>query len=289
MPRHIRKGDALSKETSLKGALQRACLELLAEHEQRDELPTSVRFLYYELVQRRVLSKSDKHASRRLTDALMYLRLSGHIEWDWIVDETRDLNNYSGDSTIKEGVLLSLNGIRIDPWDGDVPLIITESRSLAGVLDDIAAEYAVMIASTNGQAGGFLRTAVAPLLNTSDRVLYLGDHDHQGHQIEANTRTVLEDIIGGDLDWERIALTDEQVAQYDLERLTIMKPDNRYRPPREHPAIETEALQQSVIVAIVRDKLEELLPEALSDVAEREVKEREALRRLLTRRPRRRR
>ena len=46
------------------------------------------------------------------------------------------------------------------------------------------------IAATNGQVGGFLHTDVAPVLNDSARVLYLGDFDLAGNDIEANTRRV---------------------------------------------------------------------------------------------------
>jgi len=262
--------------------LQRACLDLLREHEARGEVPTSGRFLYYELVQRGVTPKGNASA-RQVMDALMYLRLNESIPWEWIIDETRSLNDYSGYASIKEGVLASLDGVRIDPWKGRVPLIITESRSLAGVLANIAQEYAVRIASTNGQAGGFLRTTIAPVLTVGDCVLYIGDHDHQGHQIENNTREVIEEITGA-LDWERIALTEEQVEEYDLAALTIMKPDNRYNPPRRHPAIETETLSQSRITQIVRDALDDLLPTPLANIVRREASQRRALRQLLTRR-----
>ena len=47
---------------------------------------------------------------------------------------------------------------RVDPWRGEPPMIITESRSLAGGLRDLASEYLTPIASTNGQAGGFSST-----------------------------------------------------------------------------------------------------------------------------------
>ena len=124
------------------------------------------------------------------------------------------------------------------------------------------------IAATNGQVGGFLRTNVAPALCLGQRVLYLGDFDHQGGQIEANTRAVLEDLIGGDLDWERLAITEAQVRARHLPM--IRKPDRRYKPVQYHDAVETEALGQSVIVNIVRRRLNALLPEPLADVLERE-------------------
>jgi len=70
---------------------------------------------------------------------------------------------------------------------------------LAGVLRNVASAYLVQIAPTNGQCGGFLRTDVAPLLSPGQRVGYLGDQDLCGGQIEANTRKVLEELIGDEL------------------------------------------------------------------------------------------
>jgi len=47
-----------------------ALLELLAEHERSQALPTSARFLFYELVQRGILSKQRTGASRRPRERL---------------------------------------------------------------------------------------------------------------------------------------------------------------------------------------------------------------------------
>src|SRR5215468_1000052 len=93
---------------------------------------------------------------------------------------------------------------------------LTESRSLAGVLRHIIVEYRARVASTNGQCGGFLRTNIAPVLRPGDRVIYLGDFDLAGNQIEDNSRGVLEREIGGELLWERLALTREQVDEHGL-------------------------------------------------------------------------
>ena len=125
----------------------------------------------------------------------------------WIIDETRSVDDYTGYPSIKQGVLAELPDIELDPWRGRAPVILTESRSLAGVLRSVVSEYRARIASTNGQGGGFLHTDIAPLLQPGDAVGYLGDLDLAGGQIEANTRRVLERKIGGELHWERIALT----------------------------------------------------------------------------------
>jgi len=266
----------MSKAAMLRAAL----LELLAEHERDGMLPTSARFLFYELVARGIVSKERKGARRAdqdATDALTDLRQSGKVPWDWIADETRAIEDYSGFPSIKEAVLAYLPSLRLDPWRRKTVLVMTESRSLAGVLRSIATRYRIQIAATGGQIAGFLHTEVAPLLlnATSPKVLYMGDHDLAGNQIETNTRRVLERETG-DLDWRRIALTKEQVEEYDLP--VIVKHDRRYKDGRPHEAVETEALSQRLIVELLDTELTALLPEPLERVHEREERQRRALR-----------
>jgi hypothetical protein len=132
---------------------------------------------------------------------------------------------------------------------------------------------------TNGQVGGFLRTDIVPLLRPGGTVGYLGDYDLAGGQIEDNTRRVLEREIGGGLRWERIALTAEQVEQYDLPK--IIKRDRRYKDGRPHEAVETEAISQRVLIDTLRAWFEVRLPEPLLRVQEREARQRRAVAALL--------
>jgi hypothetical protein len=119
---------------------------------------------------------------------------------------------------------------------------------------------------------------VAHAIHDETRILYLGDWDRAGGDIEDNTRRVLERYHGDLADrWERLALTPAQVAAYDLPR--ILKLDRR--DGRERESVETEALSQSVIIRIVRARLDELLPAPLSEFRAREDVERARLRALL--------
>jgi hypothetical protein len=112
----------------------------------------------------------------------------------------------------------------------------------------------------------------------------LGDLDLAGGQIEDNTRRVLEQEIGGELIWERLALTVEQVREYDLP--VIIKHDRRYKDGRPHEAVETEAISQRVLIDILRAWLDALLPEPLTRVQEREARQRRRIEALLRRRRR---
>jgi hypothetical protein len=221
------------------GKVRTALIYLLDQHRHDGALPTSVRFLFYELVMQRVVAKEGERPDKIVSAALTDLREDGLVPWDNIVDETREVFDYTGSATVAEDWLAYLHVACLDPWRGHVPFILTESRSLAGVLRAQCRDYRCRIASTNGQVGGFLHTKVAPLLGEGDRVGYLGDYDLAGNDIEANTRRVLESLVG-ELDWQRLALTEAQVEEHNLPR--IIKTDKRFKNGGgEHEAVETEA------------------------------------------------
>jgi hypothetical protein len=274
----------LSKPGTKAGRLQRECLRLLREHEAAGAIPTSIRFLFYELLDRDVIPKVYRYPdgtekkrtpSQDISDAVTVLReLDSHaIPWGWIVDETRTLEGWRYAESVQSYVEEVLPVARIDLWGGDPPpLILCESRSLAGVLRDIARDYLCPIAATNGQAGGFLHTEIAPLVAEPGgrRVLYLGDLDLSGSRIEANTRAVLEGY--GELEWEKVAITDVQVRESAFPVKT--KLDYRFKPACAFDAVETEALGQARIMELLRERLEAVVPEPLAEVLRREEQQR---------------
>jgi len=287
MPEEIEK--KLSKPDSKAGRLQRHCLNLLAEHRRDGAIPTSGRFLFYELVSRGVVpkdhyrdetgNKKSRPPAQDVADASWHLRRKARIvPMDWIVDETRDLDSWQYAPSVGKYVEDTLPFARIDLWeDAAPPLIICESRSLAGVLRRIARDYLCPIAATNGQVGGFLHTTVGPLVEEGGgtrRVLYFGDLDLSGGHIEENTRNELSEY--GELDWQRLAITHVQVREHDL--VPVMKTDRRFRPPKKFPAVETEALRQREIQRILTERLDAELPESLPVVLEREEQQRVAVR-----------
>jgi hypothetical protein len=281
----------LSRPDTDKGKLQRKLLSMLRARELIGMLPTNIRFLFYELVQARAIAKHREDIVRRtdiyVSEAVMHLREVGLIGWDWIVDETRQLDSWRFAASARQYLIDTVPLIRIDAWDGEpAPMILTESRSLAGVLRNVAGEYLCPIAATNGQVGGFLHTDVAPALEPGQRVLYLGDLDLSGGQIEANTRRRLEEIVGGGLEWERTALTRTQYDDMpEPKPEPVVKRDRRYKDAAEgtHEAIETETLGQELLVEILRRRLDEMLPEPLEDVLARQRRQQEKIRTALRR------
>lgn len=268
----------LSRPSSEAGQLQRAAFACLLMHRDEDNLPTGGRFLFYELEQAGIVSKSKingrtgkpvKRSDAPLVKALTRLREEGIVPWGWITDESRNLSTWAYAATVADFVRESVPVARIDLWAGeDPPLTICESKATAGVLTDLASEYLCPIAPTGGQCGGFLHTDLAPILVGSDRpILYLGDYDLAGGHIEANTQRVLESVAGP-REWKRIGITPEQIEDRNL--APIEKKDKRFNGGRPHKAWEVEALGQGTVKQLLRDELDARLPEPIELVRDRE-------------------
>lgn len=285
------------KPDSKAGRMRAAVLAIYANHKAANMLPTSCRFIFYELVslpkssefyglvtkQQLVVEpvpgkKGRRRPDQDVNDALTTLRKDGVIPWEDIRDETRHVSDYTGWPSIEEAVRGLIQYQGLDAWTGRPPFIITESRSLAGVLEPLAQQYRVKITATAGQTAGFLYNDVREQLIPGQRILYLGDLDLCGEDIEGNSRRVLEQFEK--LGWERLALTKDQADEHDLPQ--VRKTDKRFKGAGgRHLAIETEALSQEIIVKIVRGRLAELLPEPLEHVHEREAKQRRRILRRL--------
>jgi hypothetical protein len=282
----------LSAPESKRGRLQRACLELLREHERDNALPTNGRFLFYELEQRGIVPKNSegkRQPRQDVIDALTYLRDQGLIPWSWIEDPTRTLDDWLSARSVYEYASEAVERARIDVWKGKpAPLYLFESRAAWAVCRDLFSRYLAPNAPTGGQCRGFLINEVAPLLeNNNRRVRYIGDYELRGpaDQIETHTRQVLERHSGRTFTadtWEKIALTEAQVkANPRLRQLEITKHDKRYKPPKAYRAVECEALKQKILLDIIRRDLESMLPERLAIVLVREEKQRTKVRRAL--------
>jgi hypothetical protein len=261
------------------------CLELLREHEAENALPTTGRFAFYELEQRGLAVKPDRDGPRKgmrrslgwppgyqdITDALMSLREDGTIPWDWLADTERSAAVWGHWQSVTVFLNEKLDSFRLNPWEPDEPpLILTETKGNAQVLERTASEYRCPIAGLKGHAGGFLRTEIAPLLQENERaVFYVGDYDRSGFDIEQNARWVLEDAVRRDIDWVRIGLTETQIR--GIKR--IWKVDRRDGEGRD--AWECEALGQAGVIKLVGQTLQARLRRArrcsIRSVREREV------------------
>lgn len=252
--------------------IENALLEEINDLRCSGNMPTTGRFLYYRLVAREIVDKKKSTGAKDVSVVLTQLREAGVVAMDEIIDRSRGVVDHTGYENLALAAEESVRHARLDCWAGVPPLLVVESGSLAGLLEQLAYEYRVVLVPLGGQAScGFLGRELPGFVADGSHVLYLGDFDFSGGHIEQSAHARIEAYTGAsNLNWERVALTEEQVKAYALP--VIDKYDGRTK--RHHPAVETEALDQRVLVPLVRASLDELEP---IDVAEREQHERQAL------------
>jgi hypothetical protein len=254
-------------------------IESLRALSDEGQARTNVRFIVYRLISGGVIEKArrDRTGGRRpdqdVSVVLSDLRWSGVVSFEEVKDRTRAILDYTGSRTFLEGAIDALRNVRVDPWDEPAPLLIVESESLAGVLEESAYMYRVPLVPSRGQTSLSLVHEVSLFVRHGHRrVLYVGDFDRSGGEIEQSFRERVERLSGIELDWRRVALTREQVTEH---RLPVTdKWDGRHR--RHFAAVETEALDQTILIPLIENALAELLPQgALQRVALEEERQRE--------------
>jgi hypothetical protein len=280
----------LSPPGTKSGQLQRAALHVYREHAADGALPTTIQFIWYELEQRGVVDKNLRRGKpgvngrgqdQDLADAVTRLRELGLIPWADISDENRQVLLFHGHPTLRGGLLEALRTGKLDPWDGRPPLILCETRAVAGALEPVVYTYRAGVTGIGGQVRGHLMTSVVLDLVAGQLVGYLGDLDHAGNQIEDHARRVIE-AHGPGVEWVRLGLNQAHADRLVAEGIEpIAKRDRRYRDGRPHLATELEAYGQRRVVGLVRDWLDERLPVPLEEITGREQAERDMLRSLL--------
>lgn len=238
---------------------------------------TSGRFVFYRLVTREVLpkhyDKSNQPPSGDVSRILAHLRHAQVFPLHSISDKGRTILDYRGWPSVAAGIEASIEGIELDPWDGRPPWIISESNSLAGVIEDIAITYRVPLVPLRGQASIGLLAEVARRMRADTRVLYLGDRDRGGRDIENSALARIAAYGVSGLKVVRLAVTGKQIRKLNLTEI----PRYDKRDKTWFNTVEAEAIPQRVLKGLLIAALDDLLPVSLASIRNRETVEREAV------------
>lgn len=243
------------------------------------DYPQSVRHVFYRMTNPRLpepVEKSDR-GYRHVQARMVKLRRDGRLPFGWVTDATR--RGYHTE-TFRDtsSFLRSVKALyRADLWRDAATYceVWTESRSIAGVIEDDCRELAVSLYP----AGGFTsislahQAAQAMELHADGRpivVFYVGDYDPAGVIMDGTTERELREHLPPDvvLHFERLAITEQQILDYDLPTKP-RKPGDR-RALHVNETVEAEALPANVLRAILRQNVEALLPAQALHVARAE-------------------
>lgn len=223
----------------------------------RENQPTGIRFTYYTAVAAGLVPKTD-NGYVKVQRAILDMRRNGRIPWAWIVDNTRWMRKPRSYSSVEEALRDTAAMYRRAIWrDADQLLEVwCESESVAGVLYPITSKWDVPLYPMKGQTSDSFAYAAAKHYQDEDRpihILYFGDHDPAGYEIESNLRAKLAEHSGrSDIEVHRIYCREQDVAERRLigttpKKLHYVDAVTSERVPWTGPAVEIEAIRPAVL------------------------------------------
>lgn len=274
------------KDTSL--VLINQCNEVATNYLAQG-LRLTLRQLYYQLVSRNIIVSNAK-LYKSLGNILKDARMAGLVDWEAIEDRGRRPiipTEFDDLADLLEAAVLSY---RLPRWEGqDYYLELwVEKDALSNVLAPLADEYHVTLLVDKGyqSASAVYDAAQKRFGQHSDQkctLLYLGDHDPSGLDMERDIRKRLTIMSNGaEVTIERVAITWDQVHQYQLPPNPVKKSDSRHKSyiaKYGYDCWEVDALPPAVLQALIRDAIENHLDKgAMQKVKDKEESDKAKLR-----------
>jgi hypothetical protein len=265
--------------------LERQILDVL-----EDDHPQSIRHCFYRLTDPRLLEPVGKteQGYRVVQNRLKLMRRAGSVPYDWISDSTRRGYHTATYSSGAEFLRRHIGAYRADLWS-DCPNYVEvwcESRSIAGTIVGLCEELAVSLYPAGGfasitfayEAADFIRDELEA--GQAAHVIYVGDYDPAGVLIDQSLEAEIRQHVGEDvnLTFHRLAITEAQIAAFDLPTKPRKEGDRRARHVKE--TVEAEAMPAGILRDLLRGKIESFMPTGALEVARiAEQSERAQLRR----------
>jgi hypothetical protein len=227
---------------------------------------------------------------KRVYRLLLKAREEGIIPWEWIVDETRELERVSCWDDPEDYAKAVARSYRRDFWNQQPNRVElwSEKGTIRGVLQPVLDEYAVAFRVLHGFSGA---TPLRDVAQDDDgrflHVLYVGDWDPSGlYMSERDLPNRLEKYGGGEhIVFGRIALVKADVAGLPSFPASDKKKDSRYPWFAEnygHRCWELDAMDPRDLRERVRTEIEALIDREAWERCDRVNRaERESLRTIL--------
>lgn len=240
----------------------------------------TLRQLYYQCVSQNII-KNKQSEYDRLGSLINDARLAGLVDWNAIIDRTRNVMDLAKYSSPGQLVRQYANRFYMDRWVNQEyrPQVWVEKEALFGVIERPAIAYGVPHFACRGYVSASEMWAIAMGMVKEVRagytpvIIHLGDHDPSGidmsRDILDRIKLFVERETGEDMGncIERIALNYDQVEEYSPPPNPTKLTDSRAGPYIERyggSSWELDALEPSVIHTLVSDKLDEYITDTVA-------------------------
>ena len=244
------------------------------------EAPVTVRGLFYRVMSLHLVPKTEK-GYRVVQRQTLKLRRAGDLPYGWITDGSRLRLQPKTWSSAQAALENTAKMYRRSLWiDQEMHVEIwCEKDAIRGVVHPVTEEFDVPLMISRGYSSETFLNETADEINVKgrDAVIYqLGDHDPSGvdawRDIQRKLREFVDDDI--DLEFERIAVTPEQIVSMELPTRPTKQSDSRAA-KFAGDSVEVDAIPSPTLRELVREAIEQWIdPEHLRITREAEDSER---------------
>ena len=225
----------------------------------------TLRQLYYQFVSRGYIP-NNMRSYKNLGDVINDARLAGLVDWEAIVDRTRELRSQPHWNDPSDIIDACARQFRYDKWQ-DQPRRVEvwiEKDALVGVIEGVCNELDVAYFSCRGYTSQSEMWDAAMRLRKYSKngqtplVLHLGDHDPSGKDMTRDITDRLCEFSYGSIEVKRLALNMNQVEQYSPPPNPAKITDSRaegYIAEFGNESWELDALEPAVITDLIRQNI----------------------------------
>ncbi len=238
----------------------------IIEEYQAEGYDLTLRQLYYQFVSRDLIPNTQR-SYKRLGSIVNDARLAGLLDWDAMVDRTRNLCSNSHWDSPGDIIKSAAESYAVDMWVNQAyrPEVFIEKEALVGVIEDVCVDNDVPYFACKGYTSQSEMWRAAQRFkrcNANDQVpviIHLGDHDPSGIDMSRDITDRIQDIFRVQIDFERIALNMDQVKQYGPPSNPAKFTDSRaaeYVKQYGAESWELDALEPRVMTALIQEHID---------------------------------
>jgi len=262
-------------------------IKIIAEYDTK----LTVRQIYYQLVSKHII-ENVKAQYNRVSKILVKARHDGDVDWEAIEDRTRapaggDVKEDTPDDHFNSALNYMKNCwkyFKLPFWKGQPKYVEVwfEKQALQGIFEQETENFHVVQLACKGYSSHTMGYALKERVNEimSERpeieeihIIYFGDLDPSGLDIYR----FIQDMsirFGLHIEFERVAITSEQVRQYRIPPMMAKTSDSRYgKFVAEHgtDVVELDALNPNVLQELIRRNISKYFdPEIRADIVKQQ-------------------
>lgn len=260
----------------------------------RKDRPMTVRQVFYRMAVQGVVPKQERRGYNTVQRLLVEMRREGRIPYSWIVDSSRTIRRPTTFDSMEDALRNTARAYRRSLWT-DLPVYIQiwlEKEALTGVLWDVTDRWDVPLWVSRGYTSlsylhsGAERIQAAIEAGRRVYVYNFGDHDPSGvnawEKLQETIRAFIDDPQA--VEFERVAVTPEQIDAWDLPSRPTKKSDTRSKAWSAGESVEMDAIPPARLKELVRGCVERHIPRRELDyIRAIEEEERQTLRHIADR------